>query len=86
MFKFFQPLAEIRARERGWRILTWDGDPVALTTLHECIERVTLLMAPMVPFITEHVWQVLIRKVNPNSQISVHLADFPLEDSMAIDS
>lgn len=63
----------------------WDGDPVALTTLHECIERVTLLMAPMVPFITEHVWQVLIRKVNPNSQISVHLADFPLEDSMAID-
>jgi isoleucyl-tRNA synthetase len=64
----------------------WDGDPVALTTLHECIEKVTLLMAPMVPFITEHVWQVLIRKVNPNSQISVHLADFPLEDSMAIDS
>jgi len=35
-------------------------------------------MAPMVPFITEHVWQVLIRRVNPGATKSVHLADFPI--------
>ena len=55
----------------------WDGDPAALSTLYHCIEKLTLLMAPMVPFITEHVWQVMIRKVNPQAPLSVHLADFP---------
>jgi isoleucyl-tRNA synthetase len=43
-------------------------------------------MAPMVPFITEHVWQVLIRKVNPNLALSVHLADFPNSNEGAVDT
>ncbi|MEY3430324.1 MAG: hypothetical protein RJB30_256 [Actinomycetota bacterium] len=63
----------------------WDGDAAALATLHESLETLTRLMAPMVPFITEHVWQVLIRPVNPTSQISVHLTDFPVPDSKLID-
>jgi len=42
-------------------------------------------MAPMVPFITEHVWQVLIRKVTSGSSLSVHLADFPKASGEAID-
>ena len=41
----------------------WDGDSAALSTLHHCLKNVTLLMAPMVPFITENVWQKLIRVV-----------------------
>ena len=39
----------------------WDGDPAALATLHECLYVVTLLMAPITPFITERVWQDLVR-------------------------
>ena len=35
----------------------WAGDPAALATLHECLYVVTLLMAPLAPFITERVWQ-----------------------------
>ena len=62
----------------------WDGDISALTTLHECIETLTLLMAPMVPFITEHVWQVMLRQVKPNLPQSVHLADFPRADAALI--
>ncbi len=42
-------------------------------------------MAPMVPFITEHVWQVLFRKVNPQKTSSVHLADFPIADEKLVD-
>jgi len=64
----------------------WDGDAAALSTLHHCLKTVTLLMAPMVPFITEHVWQKLIRVVEPNSPTSVHLADFPVSDKRFIDS
>jgi isoleucyl-tRNA synthetase len=63
----------------------WDGDAAALATLHQSLETLTRLMAPMVPFITEHVWQVLIRPVNPTSQSSVHLTDFPVSDAKLID-
>ena len=58
----------------------WDGDPSALATLHECLRTLTLLMAPLVPFITEQVWQELIRPVETMSKESVHLADFPEAD------
>ena len=64
----------------------WAGDSAALSTLHHCLKTVTLLMAPMVPFITEHVWQKLIRVVEPNSPASVHLADFPVADKKSIDA
>ncbi len=64
----------------------WDGQPDALATLHECLRTLTLLMAPMVPFITEHVWQELILPVEPSSSQSVHLADFPVADVSAIDA
>jgi isoleucyl-tRNA synthetase len=33
----------------------WDGDPAALSTLHECLRLLTLAMAPFTPFITERV-------------------------------
>ncbi|MBM3655994.1 MAG: isoleucine--tRNA ligase [Actinobacteria bacterium] len=63
----------------------WDGDSPALSTLHHCLKNVTLLMAPMVPFITEHVWQELICVVEEDGPISVHLADFPVSDDSLID-
>ncbi len=53
----------------------WQGDPAALRTLHEVIETVTRLMAPLTPFITERVWQDLVVPVTPDAPESVHLAD-----------
>ena len=55
----------------------WAGDPAALATLHECLRVVTLLMAPLTPFITERVWQDLFRSTSPELPESVHLADWP---------
>ena len=63
----------------------WDGEVDALETLHHCIEKLTLLMAPMVPFISEQVWQKVLRPVNSALPESVHLADFPIADSALID-
>jgi isoleucyl-tRNA synthetase len=62
----------------------WDGDVAALATLHECIEVLTQLLAPMVPFIAEQTWQELIRVANPDAPVSVHLTDFPLADASLI--
>ena len=63
----------------------WEGESSALATLHECMQTLTLLMAPMVPFITENVWQELLRPVDSSLPESVHLADFPLARVAHID-
>ena len=62
----------------------WDGDSAALATLHECLVTLTQLLSPMVPFITEHVWQELVRVANPEVAASVHLTDFPVADNSLI--
>ncbi len=63
----------------------WQGDKAALRTLHEVVETVTRLMAPLVPFITERVWQDLITPVTPDAPESVHLSCWPKPDASAID-
>lgn len=63
----------------------WQGDKAALRTLHEVIETVTRLMAPLTPFITERVWQDLVVPVTTDSPESVHLSSWPKADLAAID-
>ncbi|MEV6649751.1 isoleucine--tRNA ligase [Streptomyces sp. NPDC051219] len=63
----------------------WQGDAAALRTLHEVIETVTLLMAPLTPFITERVWQDMIASVTPDAPESVHLSGWPEADLSSID-
>jgi isoleucyl-tRNA synthetase len=64
----------------------WDGDVAALATLHECLTTLTQLLAPMVPFISEHVWQELVRPVDVTATKSVHLSDFPVAHPSDIDT
>ncbi|MET7638881.1 isoleucine--tRNA ligase [Streptomyces sp. NPDC005438] len=63
----------------------WQADPAALRTLHEVLETVTRLMAPLVPFITERVWQDLVAPVTPDAPDSVHLSTWPVADLESID-
>ena len=63
----------------------WDGESEALNTLYHCLKELTKLMAPMVPFITEHVWQEMIRNLEPSEFESVHLTNFPVSDASKID-
>ena len=82
--KFVDDLSNWYVRRSRRRF--WDGDKAALTTLQHCLTTVTLLMAPLVPFITEHVWQKLVRTIDPSAAKSVHLADFPISDAKLIDA
>ncbi|GGK98409.1 isoleucine--tRNA ligase [Sphaerisporangium melleum] len=52
----------------------WSGDTSAFATLYECLETLTRLMAPFVPFVTDYVWDVLRA---PDAPASVHLATWP---------
>ena len=62
----------------------WDGDLAALGTLHECLVTLTQLLSPMVPFITEHVWQEVVKPADASAADSVHLTDFPIADKSLI--
>ena len=64
----------------------WQGDAAALGTLHECLYVVTLLMAPLTPFITERVWQDLFRPTGEGLPDSVHLAAWPKVDGSLVDA
>ncbi len=63
----------------------WAGDPGALATLHETLNVVTRLMAPIMPFVTERVWQDLFVTTDPAGPESVHLASWPVADPALID-
>jgi isoleucyl-tRNA synthetase len=64
----------------------WDGDVAALGTLHECLVTLTKLLAPLVPFITEQVWQELVRPTDASAADSVHLTNWPVAQASAIDT
>ncbi|MFT4299875.1 MAG: isoleucine--tRNA ligase [Aeromicrobium sp.] len=62
----------------------WEGDAGALATLHETIDVLNRLLAPLVPFITERVWQDVVRPVDATAAASVHLAAWPAADESLI--
>jgi len=64
----------------------WDGDVAALGTLHECLVTLTQLLAPLVPFITEQVWQELVIPADAQQPASVHLSNWPVVNQGAIDA
>ncbi|GAA0615363.1 isoleucine--tRNA ligase [Kribbella sandramycini] len=63
----------------------WAGDAGALSTLHETLDVLTRVLAPLTPFVTERVWQDVFRPVTPELPESVHLATFPTYDAALID-
>jgi hypothetical protein len=70
---------------RSSRRRFWDGDPAALGTLHECLQVITLLMAPFTPFVTEQVWDGLFAGQGELPD-SVHLARWPQADGSLVDA
>jgi isoleucyl-tRNA synthetase len=71
-----------RSRRRFWDGPGTPDGAAAFATLHECLETLTRLMAPVTPFLTDYVWGVLRAD---GAADSVHLAAWPKEDPGLID-
>jgi isoleucyl-tRNA synthetase len=56
-----------------------------LATLHECLRILTLVLAPLTPFVAERVWQDLFASTSEELPASVHLASWPEVDAELID-
>jgi isoleucyl-tRNA synthetase len=63
----------------------WDSDPLAYQTLYTVLTTVIRLMAPALPFLTEEIYQNLVRSVDPSAPESVHLTPYPQVDASLID-
>jgi isoleucyl-tRNA synthetase len=55
----------------------WDGDRVALHVLWLALVQSLRVVAPLMPFLTEHLWQVLVRGADGDPPGSIHLAGWP---------
>jgi isoleucyl-tRNA synthetase len=73
-----------RNRRRFWKSENDADKLAAYTTLHQCLVTLAQLLAPFVPFISEELYQNLLRSVNPEARESVHLTDFPIADKTKI--
>ncbi len=69
-----------RNRRRYWKNEDPRDQAAAYATLYEALVLVAKLTAPFTPFMAEALWQNLVRKVDPEAPLSVHLADWPEPD------
>jgi isoleucyl-tRNA synthetase len=77
-----------RSRRRFWahRGSADDTDKMAaFATLYEVLAMFSRVAAPILPFVTEEIYQGLVRRVDPDAPPSVHLTDYPEADLDAID-
>ncbi len=58
----------------------------AFATLYEVLTTFSLVAAPVLPFVTEEIYQGLVPQVSPDGPASVHHADYPIADTSAIDA
>ncbi|MFO8109583.1 MAG: isoleucine--tRNA ligase [Thermoplasmata archaeon] len=72
-----------RSRRRFWEGTPRDKES-AYNTLYTSLKTLTLVMAPFTPFITERVYQSVIRKTEDSAE-SVHLLEFPSHDDNLVD-
>jgi isoleucyl-tRNA synthetase len=79
--KFFDNLSNWyvrRSRRRFWKSENDADKETAYLVLSECLVQLLKVIAPIVPFWTEEMYQNLVVRVNPGAPPSIHLCDFPI--------
>ncbi len=66
-----------RSRERFWAKGMPQDKVNAYMTLYTALVTIIKTAAPMIPFMTEDIYQNLIRNLDQNAPESIHLCDFP---------
>ncbi|HUS69541.1 MAG TPA: isoleucine--tRNA ligase [Anaerolineae bacterium] len=75
-----------RSRRRFWKSEQDEDKDLAYWTLHECLVTLVKVLAPFVPFVTEEMYQNLVRSVDPGAPESVHHCDFPTARKELVDA
>ena len=75
-----------RCRSRFWAKGMEQDKVNAYMTLYTSLVTLCKLAAPMIPFMTEEIYQNLVVSVDPNAPESIHLCDYPKAEPAMIDT
>ena len=75
-----------RCRDRFWAHGMEPDKVAAYMTLYNALKNLCLCAAPMIPFMTEEIYQNIVRRVEKDAPESVHLCYFPKADESRIDA
>ena len=74
-----------RSRTRFWAKGMEQDKINAYMTLYTSLITLSKLAAPMIPFMTEEIYQNLVRSIDSDAPESIHLTDYPVADESMID-
>jgi len=74
-----------RSRERFWAKGMEQDKINAYMTLYTALVEICKCAAPMIPFMTEDIYQNLVRSIDKNAPESIHLCDYPVANEAQID-
>ena len=74
-----------RSRERFWAKGMEQDKINAYMTLYTALVTIGKAAAPMIPFMTEDIYQNLVRSIDKDAPESIHLCEFPKADAAWID-
>ncbi len=74
-----------RSRRRFWKSEDDADKRAAYYTLYHALRTLTVALAPFTPFLSERIYQDLVRPVEGDTPESVHLCEFPRADLALVD-
>ena len=75
-----------RCRDRFWAKGMGEDKVNAFLTLYTALVTLCKAAAPMIPFMTEQIYQNIVRTVNASAPESIHLCDYPAADESMVDT
>ena len=75
-----------RGRDRYWGPDMTEDKIAAYMTLYTCLKELAQVAAPFLPFMTEAIYQNIVRTVDLTAPESIHLTDFPKVEEKYIDA
>ncbi len=86
--EFFEDLSNWylrRSRRRFWKSEADTDKAAAYQTLYQTLVQLSKLLAPIIPFLSEALYQNLVRSADSSAPVSVHLCAYPQADEALID-
>lgn len=74
-----------RSRRRFWKSEQDEDKKMAYWTLYQCLVTLVKLAAPIIPFVTEEMYQNLVRSVDAGAPESVHHCPYPVANETLVD-
>ena len=75
-----------RSRRRFWKSEDDSDKQAAYIVLYEVLNNVIKVLAPVLPLVTEEIYQNLVRSLDETAPESIHLCDYPIANENKIDT